>query len=113
MKLSPHTPTLPMRGLTSFLPAVLLSLFGATPLVGQGQPQPGFRIHSNNGQPTTHLIDELGQTVHTWTSTLGPGMGVYVSQDGTLLRAVKTPGGYGIGGEGGGVQRLADRKSVV
>src|SRR4029078_7723121 len=44
--------------------------------------------------------------VQTWTSSLQPGAAAYQLEDGSLLRAVKLPGGPTIGGVGGGIQRV-------
>ncbi|MFN4985125.1 MAG: aryl-sulfate sulfotransferase [Ignavibacteria bacterium] len=57
---------------------------------------------------TTYLIDNDGQVVNTWASTLAPGQAVMLLDDGSLLRtespAVQAMGG---GGAGGIVKRMS------
>ena len=73
----------------------LLALLAATPLA-QGTPtvQPGYTLYQPMGSTTTLLIDESGNTVHSWAGTGRPGNSVYLLEDGRLLRSVRhTPGG--------------------
>src|SRR5690606_25527381 len=58
------------------------------------------------GGTDTLLVDRSGTVVHTWPSAHKPGAGVYLLEDGTLLRAINLGVGGG-GGAGGGVQRVA------
>lgn len=88
----------------------LLAVLGAD-LVAQS-PAPGHRVYSPTGQTNTFLVDDQGNTVHTWPSVFTPGNTVYVEADGTLLRTIRT-GVSGPGGVGGGVERLAFDGSVL
>ncbi|HLQ38085.1 MAG TPA: aryl-sulfate sulfotransferase, partial [Planctomycetota bacterium] len=68
----------------------------------------GFRLFGPLGGTDTWLVDNTGAVVHTWPSTFGPGLGVYLRDDGTLLRAINSalvPGS--LPGTGGGLQRMA------
>src|SRR5262245_4719357 len=72
------------------------------------QASPGFRLVGPLAPGTnTYLVDPSGTIVHTWPSTFQAGLGVYLDQDGTLLRCIRTTGAPAIGGVGGGVQRVA------
>jgi Arylsulfotransferase (ASST) len=71
------------------------------------QASPGHRLLGGLASTNTHLVDPAGTIVHTWPSTYLPGAAVYLDQDGTLLRCIKTMGAPTNGGTGGGVQRLA------
>jgi hypothetical protein len=70
------------------------------------QVSPGFRLFGPVAGTDTHLVDTNGVIVHTWPSPLPAGAGVYLLDDGTLLRTGKTAGGPGIGGVGGAVLRI-------
>jgi hypothetical protein len=86
----------------------LLALSLATPSLRSQSPAPGFRIGGNNGSGQVRMLDNTGATVHTWSTGFSPGLGVYMLDDGTLLRSIQTTSVPGIGGgTGGGVQRLA------
>ena len=69
-------------------------------------PQRGLTLFNPNFDTNTYLLDNNGQIVHTWNFTQNPGNTVYLEEDGTLLRAHQIAGGIGIGGKGGGVQRV-------
>ncbi|MFT5829571.1 MAG: hypothetical protein ACI9D0_000146 [Bacteroidia bacterium] len=69
-------------------------------------PQRGLTLFNPNFDQNTYLLDNNGQIVHTWNLTQNPGNTVYLEEDGTLLRSHQIPGGIGIGGKGGGVQRV-------
>ena len=53
---------------------------------------------------TTYLIDSNGDVNHTWSSSHGPGEGVYMLEDGSILRAIKLS--LSGGGAGGGIQKI-------
>lgn len=69
-------------------------------------PQRGLTLFNPNFDQNTYLLDNNGQIVHTWSFTQNPGNTVYLEQDGTLLRSHQITGGIGIGGKGGGAQRV-------
>jgi hypothetical protein len=95
---------MPLHPTAVLIPLALLTL--ASPPRAQ-VAEPGFRLFSPNGSTETYLVDVAGQVVHTWTAAFPPGVGVHLDADGTLLRTADLPGGFGVGGEGGGVQVLA------
>ncbi len=84
-----------------FAPALLGSMAEAQSVA------PGFRMYGPSGTGSSFLIDNTGTTVHTWTSGFNPGNAMYLEADGTLIRTKQTAGNPGIGGSGGGAQRLA------
>jgi Arylsulfotransferase (ASST) len=86
--------------------AIVVSLL-SIPVVAEAQVSPGFRLFGPINGTDTHLVDTNGAIVHTWGSAQLPAASVYLLEDGSLLRTIKTPGGPTIGGTGGGVTRLA------
>lgn len=70
-------------------------------------PSPVFRLYSPSSGTLSFLVDDMGNTVHTWPSSNSVGNTLYLEDSGTLIRTVRTgvvgPGG----GTGGGVERLA------
>jgi len=70
-------------------------------------PAPGHRLFGPHSTKQIRLLDTNGQVLHTWLSNYFPGNSPYLAPDGTLYRAGKLPGGPGIGGEGGVIERLA------
>ena len=59
----------------------------------------GYTLFSNSR--TTHLIDNCGFEVQTWQSEVTPGLGVYLLEDGNLLRCGRVGGSFNGGGVGG------------
>jgi hypothetical protein len=88
---------------------VLIASIALIALAGlaAGQASPGFRLTGSLTGTDTHLFDPAGNIVHTWPSTYLPGVAVYMLDDGSLLRTIKTPGPALPPGVGGGVQRVA------
>ena len=70
-----------------------------------------LRLFGQMDGTDTYLVDTRGNIVHTWRSSLRPGLAVYLLDDGGLLRTIAT--GRPVGGGGGGVQKLALDGSVV
>ena len=66
-------------------------------------PWPGLTYHDYIGQGTATLIDEAGQTVHTWNLPNAPGVASYLDFDGNILRPYIT--GAGTVGGGGAIER--------
>jgi hypothetical protein len=88
--------------------ALLCPLLAALSMPAQAQsPAIGHRVYSPTGQTNTFLVDDQGDTVHTWPSSNNPGNTVYVEDDGILLRTVRTGVSGPGGGTGGGIERLA------
>jgi hypothetical protein len=84
-----------------------LALVGLVATASAQDPAPGHRIYSPTGTPAgTFMVDDQGNTIHTWPSANIVGNTVYVEPDGVLLRAIRT-GVSGPGGVGGAVERVA------
>lgn len=65
----------------------------------------GYTLYTPLTSPTTYLIDNSGDVVHTWLSQYPPGNSVYLLENRNLLRTLRLPGGAGApGGVGGGVE---------
>ena len=88
------------------LPFCLASALCLT-VVAHAQVSPGFRMIGPHGTSDTYLLDTTGAVVHTYPSGFTPGNGVYMMADGSIMRAVRLPGGPGPGGTGGGIQHIA------
>jgi len=89
------------------------SLLVFAPRTAGQAPAPGLRLFGPMNGNATWLVDVNGSIVHTWPSTLPPGLGVRLRDDGSLLRTIRTTGAPAIGGAGGGVQRLALNGTVL
>ena len=85
----------------------LVALFSAPRLLAQGAPSPGLRLYGESTSQQGHLVDTSGTIVHSWNSSFLPGLGVYLMDDGSLLRAIRVPSSISTSGRGGGVQRMA------
>ncbi|MCA8943668.1 MAG: aryl-sulfate sulfotransferase [Planctomycetes bacterium] len=82
----------------------------ALPLSAQG-PADGLRLFGAATSNQVHLVDSNSNVVHTWFSSLRPGLSADMEADGTLLRAVDvTP--FTSGGASGGLQRVAFDSSI-
>jgi len=62
----------------------------------------GYTLFSNN--QTSYLIDNCGLNVHTWTSQYNSNLGIYLLENGDLLRAGAVNGSFNGGGTGGAFQ---------
>jgi len=70
----------------------------------------GYTLYSPLGPQDTYLIDNTGQTVHSWTSDYGPALSTYLLDDGTLMRTAALRGpsqSFNVGGAGGRVERFS------
>ena len=79
---------------------------------------PGYTLFAPMRSTTTCLIDNTGQTVHTWKSDYTPGLAVYLLPDGNLLRAASLPRNTsspftGRGTNGGIIQEIDPGGNVV
>ena len=79
------------------------------------EASPGYVIFNPNGSLTTYLIDLEGRFVHTWESEYSPGGGVYLLDNGNLLRGVREPDVpvFSGGGQAGRLQELTWDGEVV
>ncbi|MCP4574735.1 MAG: arylsulfotransferase (ASST) [Deltaproteobacteria bacterium] len=67
----------------------------------------GYNLFAPMRSKTTYLIDNNGNTVHSWAGDYSPGVSVYLLEDGTLLRTADTGDEtFNVGGAGGRVERL-------
>jgi hypothetical protein len=62
---------------------------------------------------TTYLIDNTGTVNHVWSSSFIPGVAVWWLGDGTILRTIRIGPDSGMGGAGGGVQKIQWDGTVV
>ncbi len=70
-------------------------------------PFDGYNLFAPMESKTTYLMDNFGNTVHSWTSDYRPGLSVYLLEDGALLRTANTGDAtFNVGGAGGRVERL-------
>lgn len=57
------------------------------------------------GHTETYLINNCGEVINQWTSTVAPGNAVYLLENGNLLRAGRIPNAdVNFGGVGGKVE---------
>ena len=59
----------------------------------------GYTLFGNNEH--TYLIDNSGYTINIWESDYDPGLGMYLLENGNLLRTAKVNGNFSGGGLGG------------
>ena len=64
--------------------------------------QNGFTLFSNN--KTTYLVDNCGRTVRTWQSDFTTNSGLYLLENGNLLRSCRIGGTFNAGGVGGRIE---------
>ena len=69
---------------------------------------PGYALFAPSLSDTTYLIDTDGQVVHTWKSQYAPSGGLYLLDNGNLLRPAREPTvrTFTGGGQGGRIQEL-------
>lgn len=74
----------------------------------------GYTLFAPMSYTSTYLIDHCGREVNTWTSNYGPGLGVYLLEDGSLLRTGRLPSPtFQAGGIGGIIQRISWNDSLL
>jgi len=71
----------------------------------------GYTLFAPNRSNVTYLIDNDGQIVNTWTSSYGPGVSVYLKENGNLIRTAnirELNNTFGaLGGGGGRIEEYA------
>ena len=77
----------------------------------------GYTLFAPNRSNITYLIDNNGEVVNTWTSAFGPGVSVYLKENGNLIRTANiretnTTFG-GIGGGGGRIEEYTWEGDLV
>ncbi len=114
---------MPARRLPALLVALLLPVALAPERATAQNPggldeQRGLRVNTDRAAPgyvlfspaisgITYLIDSEGQVVNTWTSEYGTGHGVYLLDNGNLIRAGRIADhGEFMGGQGGQIQEF-------
>ncbi|MFT4536939.1 MAG: hypothetical protein ACJA1A_002363 [Saprospiraceae bacterium] len=65
----------------------------------------GYTLFSNNG--TSYLIDNCGFKINTWESEYKSSNGLFITEEGDLLRMGQVPGSAMIGGEGGIIEKYS------
>ena len=98
----------------TFLPATVLALAAALPVVAQQQTvglflhdpraEEGYTLMSPRGNSISYLLDNDGLVVHRWTASYPPGSMAYMMEDGHLVRAERLaiPPSNFLGGAGRG-----------
>ena len=57
----------------------------------------GYTLFAPMDSGTTYLIDNYGRVVHEWESQYRPNFSVYLTEDGNLVKSIKTgDGNYGV-----------------
>ena len=76
---------------------------------------PGYVFFNPLLSDTTYLVNLDGQVVHTWTSRFGVSGGIYLKDNGNLMRAGVDPTApvFGGGGQGGWFEELTWDGDVV
>ena len=71
-----------------------------------GPPANGYNLFSPVGSTTTTLMDNDYNVINTWTSTYGPGLSLYLLENGDLLRTASTDTtDFDNGGASGRIER--------
>ena len=61
----------------------------------------GYTLVDPMGTGNTHLINNCGEVINTWTSDFNSGGACYLLEDGSLARGCKVSGAFAGGGVGG------------
>ncbi|MEC8368395.1 MAG: hypothetical protein VXZ56_02135, partial [Bacteroidota bacterium] len=65
----------------------------------------GYTLVDPMGTGNTHLINNCGEVINTWTSDFNSGGACYLLEDGSLARGCKVNGAFAGGGIGGRLER--------
>ncbi len=80
---------------------------------GTAEPYPGYTLYMPINSTTTYLIDNDGNTVHSWDGNLNPALSVYLLENGNLLRTGKTQNDvFDVSGRGGKVLEMSSDGSM-
>jgi hypothetical protein len=94
-------------GVAIFLVLMQLVSFHGEAGASADTPSDGYNLFAPMGSKTTYLMDNNGNTPHSWSSDYRPGLAVYLLKDGTLLRTANMGDTtFNAGGAGGGVERF-------
>jgi len=73
-------------------------------------PWPGFTLFTPLQSKRVYLVDMAGEAVHTWDTASKPGLSLYLTERGTLLKANRIEDDDSVfqdaGGDGGWIQEL-------
>lgn len=77
-------------------------------VMSTGAAEPGYLLFSPLLSGTTYLVDMDGYVVHLWESDYSPGGGLYLLDNGNLLRTARDPQivSFKAGGVGGLIEEL-------
>ena len=109
-------PALALIAVLSLIPG---PAFASDPTVGwlggAGGEYAGLTLLTPNNSMETHLIDNFGRVVNSWTSAYRPGLSSYLLENGNLLRTGRQTGFLPIssGGVGGIVQIISWDNTVL
>lgn len=79
-----------------------------------GVPREGYTLFNPLRSKETYLVDTFGRAVQTWTSDYTPGTGIYLRQNGNLLRSGLVDNrDFVVGGAGGIVEEFDWQNQVV
>ena len=78
-----------------------------------GAIQEGVNLFSPNGSTLTSLIDNDGNLIRSWESEYPPGLGIYLLENGRLLRPANSGSPFFLGGGGGGIIEEFDRNNQL
>ena len=68
---------------------------------------PGYTLFPPGFSTNTHLINNAGNLIHSWTSAYEPGQSAYLAENGYLYRSAMLQNSvFNIGGTGGAVQKI-------
>jgi len=88
----------------------------ATSSSGNSDIYEGYNLYTTIQDEKSYLIDNDGNTVHTWTSNYKPALSVYLLEDGSLLRTNNDSSNSTFGnsaGAGGIIQKLDEDSNVI
>jgi len=101
-----------MRACRSILFCIALQVSSAAPGLAQvGAPFEGVTLFQPTASTDTYLLELDGTISHTWAGSSLPGQAVYLTEDGNLLRTLRTTSF--VGGSGGGVEEVAEDGTVL
>ena len=100
----------PFRALACLVACLVAStLFAQTQTVGTFLNTPesfnGYTLLDPMGSTSTHLINNCGEVVNTWSSEFPSGGACYLLEDGSLVRGCRVNGAFTGGGVGGRLER--------
>ena len=74
-------------------------------LLNTEEAMDGYTLLDPMGTGNTHLINNCGEVINTWTSDFNSGGACYLLEDGSLARGCKVNGAFAGGGVGGRLER--------